>query len=51
MGLDFGTAGERMSGTLRSLKRLSETEQGRYYLFYTVLFFLAILLFLYFFFF
>lgn len=49
MGLDFSTASDRMSGTLRSLKRLSETEQGRYYLFYTVLFFLGVLLFLYFF--
>lgn len=48
MGLDFSNAEGLLSGTMKNLKHLAETEQGRNYLFLTVLFVLFVLFVLYF---
>jgi len=48
MGLDFSQAEGLLGGTMKNLKRLTETEQGRNYLLMTVLFVFVALLILWF---
>jgi len=47
MGMDFSTAEGLLSGTMKNLKHLAGTEQGRNYLLLTVLFVLFVLIILY----